>query len=38
MWQVWSRSGEDAVDQLFAIGVEQMRRRRLDDAVDTFSR
>jgi len=37
MWQVWSRSGEDAVDQLFAGGVEQMRRRRLDDAIATFS-
>jgi tetratricopeptide (TPR) repeat protein len=37
MWQVWSRSGDDAVDRLFARGVAQMRRRQLDDAVDTFS-
>ena len=37
MWQVWSRSGEDAVDQLFAVGVEQMRRRQLDAAIATFS-
>ena len=37
MWQVWSRSGDDAVDRLFALGVAQMRRRQLDDAVDTFS-
>ena len=37
MWQVWSRSGDDAVDRLFALGVAQMRRRQLDEAVDTFS-
>lgn len=37
MWQVWSRSGEDAVDQLFAVGVEQMRTRQLDLAITTFS-
>jgi tetratricopeptide (TPR) repeat protein len=37
MWQVWSRSGEDAVDQLFGVGVEHMRRGRLDAAVVTFS-
>ena len=37
MWQVWSRSGEDAVDQLFAVGVEQMRQRQLDPAIATFS-
>ena len=24
MWQVWSRSGDDAVDGLFALGVEQI--------------
>jgi tetratricopeptide (TPR) repeat protein len=37
MWQVWSRSGEDAVDRLFATGVEQMNQRQLDDAISTFS-
>jgi tetratricopeptide (TPR) repeat protein len=37
MWQVWSRSGDAAVDQLFAAGVEQLRRRDLDGAVGTFS-
>jgi len=37
MWQVWSRSGEDTVDQLFTVGVEQMRRRQLDAAITTFS-
>ena len=37
MWQVWSRSGDEAVDQLFAKGVEQMNRRQLDQAIATFS-
>jgi len=37
MWQVWSRSGDEAVDQLFARGVEQMNRRQLDQAIATFS-
>jgi len=37
MWQVWSRSGDDAVDGLFALGVEQMSARRGELAVDTFT-
>ena len=37
MWQVWSRSGEQAVDQLFTAGVEQMQRGQLDTAAATFS-
>jgi tetratricopeptide (TPR) repeat protein len=37
MWQVWSRSGEETVDRLFAIGVEQINQRQLDAAVSTFS-
>ena len=37
MWQVWSRSGEETVDRLFATGVEQMTRRQLDAAITTFS-
>jgi tetratricopeptide (TPR) repeat protein len=37
MWAVWSRSGDAEVDQLFAIGVEQMSHRALDAATDTFS-
>jgi tetratricopeptide (TPR) repeat protein len=35
---VWSRSGHAEVDQLFAAGVEQMRRRELAAAAETFSR
>jgi tetratricopeptide (TPR) repeat protein len=37
MWQVWSRSGDDAIDQLFDIGVEQLQLGQLDNAVATFS-
>jgi tetratricopeptide (TPR) repeat protein len=36
-WQVWSRSGDEAVDQLFDIGVEQMSQRQLEAAVQTFT-
>ena len=38
MWEVWSRSGDAEIDALFAIGVEQMGQRQLDEAVATFSR
>ena len=37
MWRVWSRSGDDAVDQLFAVGVEQMGARLGEAAVETFA-
>jgi len=32
-----SRSGDDAVDQLFAVGVEQMSARLGEAAVETFT-
>lgn len=38
MWQIWSRSGDPDVDQLFAVGVEQMASRAGNDAIDTFTR
>jgi tetratricopeptide (TPR) repeat protein len=38
MWQLWSRSGDEEVDRLFAIGLEQMTQRQGDAAVETFSR
>ena len=38
MWSVWSRSGDETVDRLFAVGVEQMSQRQLEAAVETFSR
>ena len=38
MWSVWSRSGDETVDRLFAAGVEQMGQRQLEAAAETFSR
>jgi len=38
MWEVWSRSGDAEIDALFAIGVEQLQMRQLDEAVQTFTR
>ena len=38
MWEVWSRSGDEAVDDLFSIGVEQMSARQGEAAVETFTR
>ena len=37
MWQVWSRSGDPIIDQLFQTGVAQMRGSQGEQAVDTFS-
>lgn len=37
MWQVWSRSGDAAIDRLFSDGVNQMNARQGEQAVDTFS-
>ncbi len=36
LWQLWSRSGDPDVDQLFARGMEQMKAAELDDALATF--
>ena len=38
MWQVWSRSGDAAIDHLLAIGIEQMGERSGEAAVETFTR
>ncbi|MBI2158787.1 MAG: tetratricopeptide repeat protein [Candidatus Rokubacteria bacterium] len=38
LWQVWSRSGDEEVDRLFAIGVEQMAARQGEAAAETFTR
>ena len=35
-WQIWSRSGEPAIDKLVARGVEQMQASALGDALATF--
>ena len=37
VWQIWSRSGDAAIDKLFARGVEQMAAAQLDDALATFN-
>src|SRR5450432_858742 len=36
-WQVWSRSGDPAIDKLFARGLEQMQASALPDALATFN-
>ena len=36
-WQIWSRSGDAAIDKLFARGVEQMHDAALPEALGTFS-
>lgn len=38
LWQVWSRSGDEEADRLFAIGVEQMAARQGEAAAETFTR
>ena len=37
MWEVWSRSGDTAVDRLLAAGIEQMDAREGELAVQTFT-
>ena len=37
LWRIWSRSGDPAIDRLFANGVEQMSAAAFDDALATFS-
>jgi tetratricopeptide (TPR) repeat protein len=37
LWEVWSRSGDDDVDRLLAVGIEQMNERDLGAAIETFS-
>jgi tetratricopeptide (TPR) repeat protein len=36
MWRIWSRSGDPAIDRLFARGVEQMQAAAFSDALATF--
>jgi len=38
MWQIWSRSGDKAVDAMYQRGVEQMEVGDLREAVATFTR
>ena len=36
MWRIWSRSGDPAIDRLFARGVEQMQSAAYEDALAVF--
>ena len=36
VWRIWGRSGDPAVDRLFARGVEQMESAAFGDALATF--
>jgi|1185.fasta_scaffold163225_1 tetratricopeptide (TPR) repeat protein len=36
LWQIWSRSGDPAIDRLFARGVEQMQASAFAEALATF--
>lgn len=37
LWEVWSRSGDEEVDRLLALGIEQMQQQAGEAAVATFS-
>ena len=37
LWQIWSRSGDPATDQLYAVGIHQMEEGELTDAIATFT-
>jgi tetratricopeptide (TPR) repeat protein len=37
MWQIWSRSGDPAIDALYRRGVTQMEAAQLREALGTFS-
>jgi tetratricopeptide (TPR) repeat protein len=36
MWRIWSRSGDAAIDQLFALGLEHMQASAFDQALAVF--
>ena len=37
VWQIWGRSGDPAIDKLFARGLKQMQSAALGDALATFN-
>ncbi len=37
LWLLWSRSGDEAIDALFAKGVEEMQAHDLEESIATFS-
>ena len=36
LWLLWSRSGDAAIDQLLAAGIQEMQMGRLQDAIASF--
>ncbi|MBI4268940.1 MAG: hypothetical protein A3I17_02155 [Candidatus Rokubacteria bacterium RIFCSPLOWO2_02_FULL_72_37] len=38
MWEVWSRSGDEAADRLLSVGIEQMNARHGEAAAETFTK
>jgi len=38
MWRIWARSGDQEVDKLYQLGVEQMNGGDLRQSIDTFTR
>jgi tetratricopeptide (TPR) repeat protein len=38
LWQIWSRSGDAAIDRLYAAGIQQMQDGEVNDAIATFTR
>ncbi|NKC13151.1 MAG: tetratricopeptide repeat protein [Gammaproteobacteria bacterium] len=38
IWAHWARSGDQAVDELYAAGISAMREGRLDEAIRVFSK
>ena len=36
IWRIWSRSGDPAIDRLFALGLAQMNAAEFDAALKTF--
>ena len=37
LWLLWTRSGDAAIDQLVARGIDEMQGERLAEAIKTFS-
>ena len=37
LWEVWSRSGTDEVDDLLRAGIVEMQHGQLEASIDTFS-
>jgi tetratricopeptide (TPR) repeat protein len=38
IWRIWSRSGDPAIDELYAAGVRQMEDGEMTQAIATFTR